>query len=197
MTDNERDAQTIREALTMPVHGDIGGRLAQVNAAGLALARLVAALSAATTERERLANRAVCSGCGQDVDEGGGCYTQGCEGGEMIPASDLPWALDKMRRAHAEEWSEWLEDNSDLEQRAEALAAQLQQAREALQQALEYLQGGRSGFKQLAVNVLVAALRATAPAATAPFFGGGILGPPIGPQGAAPATTLNEPEGEA
>jgi hypothetical protein len=38
-------------------------------------------------------DRAVCSGCGQDVDEGGSCATAGCDSGEMIPASDLASAL--------------------------------------------------------------------------------------------------------
>jgi hypothetical protein len=61
--------------------------------------RLRSLLRVAEQDREYLRDRAVCSGCGQDTDEGGACSTEGCYVGEMIPASDLPGALrDAMER---------------------------------------------------------------------------------------------------
>ena len=126
------------------------------------------------------------------------------------------------------------------EERAEVLAAQLQQAREALAELRTYIiytrcpECGLPDPTRYAADCeqcdkARAALAAAAPATIGlddtassdeltlmqrwvnrgivdvllktqhayTFFGGGILGPPIGPQGAAPATTLNEPEGEA
>ena len=54
-------------------------------------------------EIERLRDRAVCSGCGSDMDEGGACNYPGCDDGEMIPASELPLALREMRDRR-DEW---------------------------------------------------------------------------------------------
>lgn len=54
-------------------------------------------LRTAADEIERLLDRAVCSGCGSDVGESGVCPDKDCDDGEMIPASDLPWALRQMR----------------------------------------------------------------------------------------------------
>jgi hypothetical protein len=54
-------------------------------------------------EIERLRDRAVCSGCGNDVGESGACSYSGCDDGEMIPASELPLALREMRDRR-DEW---------------------------------------------------------------------------------------------
>jgi hypothetical protein len=62
----------------------------------------VEARAALLAEIERLRDRAVCSGCGYDVNEAGACLSE-CGEGEMIPASDLPWALRQMR-AQRDEW---------------------------------------------------------------------------------------------
>ena len=57
-------------------------------------------------EIERLRDRAVCSGCGSDVNEAGVCTYPGCDDGEMIPASDLPVALREMRDRR----DEWMQE---------------------------------------------------------------------------------------
>lgn len=77
---------------------------------------LVADLQAARKEISRLADRAVCSGCGQDTDEGGVCRTTICDHGEMIPSSDLPGAFLR----ELESWRETHDELSDGVKDAEA-----------------------------------------------------------------------------
>lgn len=79
-------------------------------------------------EKQRLADRAVCSGCGSDVDEGGICHYEGRDDGQMIPASDLPGALreacdaqSEQWKEHAEEIREMLAENQQLREKAQAL----------------------------------------------------------------------------
>ena len=137
MTDNERDAQTIREALTarraamQQQTGNAVGLLvvAHLDDALAALARLVAALSAATTERD-----------------------------EAREARQLHFDIGEtlMARARA------------AEQRAGALAAVLDEAREALDRvpddrASDEFYGRNARYH---VRKACAALAAAAPAAT-------------------------------
>jgi len=92
-------------------------------------------------EVERLMDRAVCSGCGQDTDEGGGCETPGCDlvpgGCEMIPSSDLPGALREAMERHNEERAEWREDWEQLRREANGAAAQAETYRAALERIAE------------------------------------------------------------
>ena len=66
-------------------------------------------LLAARKEIERLRDRAVCSGCGSDVNEAGICTYPGCDDGDMIPASDLPSAVRRMREQRDEFHKELME----------------------------------------------------------------------------------------
>ena len=104
VTDNERDAQTIREALDAAVALDNEWWNNEHSDAVAAFARLVAALSAATTERDE-------------------------------------WKHDYYRDVAAH-----YDAKIAAERRADALAAQLQQAREALSWALNSLE---LAFKRL------------------------------------------------
>jgi hypothetical protein len=94
-----------------------------------ALDALLAENQQQATEIERLRDRAVCSGCGQDVDEGGACHTSDCDDGEMIPASDLPGALLECCEKFAEERAEWRFDWEELRAEAKGLAAELERLR--------------------------------------------------------------------
>ena len=97
-----------------------------------ALVSVEADLAAKDAEIERLADRAVCSGCGQNVDEGGGCETEGCERGEMIPSSDLPAAMRENLNNWNEEREEWGADWEQLRGEAKGLEAALSTALQAL-----------------------------------------------------------------
>lgn len=162
MTDNECDAQTIREALELArelplsvpsAHIDGLHRLdelvisvAKPAPAFVALARLVAALSTATTERDEARK----------------------------------WANTM---EHERDWETQVV-HFELLQRAEALAAQLQQAREALEDA-EWNGSAWIGLETCPVcgNERVEGHGGDCPVGAALAA-------------AAPATTLNEPEGE-
>ncbi len=89
-----------------------------------------AALDALLYENQRLADRAVCSGCGSDVDEGGACHYEGCDDGQMIPASDLPGALREACDAQSEQWREHAEEVREMR-------AENQRLREALERIVE------------------------------------------------------------
>ena len=101
----------------------------QVEMAAFVLAFL-AERQQAQQEIERLRDRAVCSGCGQDVDEGGACLTEDCDG-EMIPSSGLPGALLEACEKLAEERAAWVSE-------WESLRAELQQAQEDLKILRDY-----------------------------------------------------------
>ncbi len=95
--------------------------------------RALASLDALLAENQRLADRAVCSGCGGDVDEGGACHYTDCAGGEMIPASDLPGALLALNDERQEERLEWRFDWEALRAEAKGLEAENQLLRDALE----------------------------------------------------------------
>ena len=84
------------------------------------------ALDALLAELDWFADRAVCSGCGQDVGESGICTTPECDNGEMIPASDLPGALLHACEDRAQEREEWRSDWEALRAEAKALEAALE-----------------------------------------------------------------------
>jgi len=121
-------------------------------------------------EIERLADRAVCSGCGQDVGESGICRTPECYDGEMIPASDLPGALLHACEERAEEQKEWRFDWEALRAEAKGLEAAMRAALNELDVPLsaEYCAPVES-----AVKILRAALEPT-PASAFPGFTDGL-----------------------
>lgn len=181
MTDIERDAQTIREALNAGFEywghelDDVTGRVHALSpeakrfeVAFAALARLVAALAAAE-------QRVDCGGvnCGKCQQ----CLTVHFGFAELAN-KELRAQLSAATTERDEAWDTlWRIANN-----AEAWHGPPEP------------ETGHVRALRVIGEWARAALAAAAPATTAPFFGGGILGPPIGPQGAAPATPLNEPE---
>ncbi len=81
-------------------------------------------LDALLAENQQLADRAVCSGCGSDVDEGGICHYEGCDDGQMIPASDLPGALREACDAQSEQWREHAEEVKEMRAENQRLEAE-------------------------------------------------------------------------
>ena len=77
--------------------------------------RLIAENEGLTAEVERLADRSVCSACGSDVPESGVCPYGGCIGGDLIPASDLAWALRTLHDNFKEDREHWLAEDREWE----------------------------------------------------------------------------------
>lgn len=107
----------------------------------LAWARFAAALLAVgerdKAEIERLRDRAVCSGCGSDVGESGECPYDGCDDGEMIPASDLAVALRTLRDRFTEDQQEWTLDWNEAKAERERDRQRIAQLTEALERIVE------------------------------------------------------------
>ena len=97
-----------------------------------------AALDALVARVTAAEDRAVCSGCGQDVDEGGGCNTPGCTTGEMIPASDLPSALENSMHYWRDALADINEYADEKRRETDSLRAALADARNALEDAHEF-----------------------------------------------------------
>lgn len=210
VTDNERDAQTIRENVAHIARGcrahTSHNPAVYEQAIDAALARLVAALSATTTERDeaRAQVRELHSECAAAVRQRD---AETLRANVMEHERDfeqqvvVPSAWDKIDELTLQ--NERLgNDIVDAENRAEALAAQLHQLSECVIHSWTEPAFCRGKLHDRAVTIARAALAAAAPATPQGFPG--VADQNARPTSwesdspaAAPTTTLNEPEGEA